>query len=210
MYGNSIVPCGARVIRSTVADSTILANNGNAYVVDSTVKNSTVSEVHESVVVDSTCTREVWSSSIYNSSVKSEASCSTVRNSTLTSTKYSRILHADLNNVTHKGRLSGTFENISEGDISEHTLYCRTPWNTSDSIKLLVDTNGHLALRNVISLPEGQYGIGDTTREELLDVLRTPLDGKTVGNAKSIALVEALDAPVLTDDDLDFGDELSR
>ena len=59
VYGNSIVPCGARVIRSTVADSTILANNGNAYVVDSTVKNSTVSEVHESVVADSTCTREV-------------------------------------------------------------------------------------------------------------------------------------------------------
>ena len=210
VYGNSIVPCGARVIRSTVADSTILANNGNAYVVDSTVKNSTVSEVHESVVADSTCTREVWWSSVHNSTVKSEVSCSTVRNSTLTATKYSRILHADLNNVTHKGRLSGTFENISEGDISEHTLYCRTPWNTSDSIKLLVGTNGHLALRNVISLPEGQYGIGDTTREELLDVLRTPLDGKTVGNAKSIALVEALDAPVLTDDDLNFGEELSR
>lgn len=203
VYGNSIVPCGARVIRSTVADSTILANNGNAYVVDSTVKNSTVSEVHESVVVDSTCTREVWSSSIYNSSVKSEASCSTVRNSTLTSTKYSKIAHANLTNVTHKGSLSGTFENISEGDISEHVLYCRTPWGTNDSIKLLVDTNGHLALRNVISLPEGQYGIGDTTREELLDVLRTPLDGKTVGTEEAIEIVESL-TPEITLSDSDF------
>ena len=210
VYGNSIVPCGARVIHSTVADSTILANNGNAYVVDSTVKNSTVSEVHESVVADSTCTREVWSSSIYNSSVKSEVSCSTVRNSTLTSTKYSRILHADLNNVTHKGRLSGTFENISEGDISEHTIYCRTPWNTNDSIKLLVGPEGNLALCDVISLPDGQHGVGDTTRDELLDTLRTPLNGKTVGNTKSIALVEQLEAPVLTDDDLDFGDSLER
>ena len=210
VYGNSIVPCGARVIRSTVAYSTILSNNGNAYVVDSTVKNSTVSEVHESVVVDSTCTREVWSSSIYNSSVKSEVSCSTVRNSTLTSTKYSRILHANLDNVTHKGRLSGTFRNISEGDISEHTLYCRTPWNTNYSIKMLVGPEGNLALCDVISLPEGQYGVGDTTREELLDVLRTPLDGKTVGNAKSIVLVEQLEAPVLTDSDLDFGEELER
>lgn len=210
VYGNSIVPCGARVIRSTVADSTILSNNGNAYVVDSTVKNSTVSEVHESVVADSTCTREVWWSSVHNSTVKSEVSCSTVRNSTLTATKYSRILHADLNNVTHKGRLSGTFENISEGDISEHTLYCRTPWNTGDSIKLLVGPEGNLALCDVISLPDGQHGVGDTTRDELLDVLRTPLGGKTVGNAKSIALVEELASPVLTDDDLDFGENYSR
>lgn len=71
VYGNSTVPCGARIIRSTVADSTILSNNGNVFIVDSTVKNSTVSEVHESVVENSTCTREVWSSSIHNSSVKS-------------------------------------------------------------------------------------------------------------------------------------------
>lgn len=210
VYGNSTVPCGARVIRSTVADSTILSNNGNAYVVDSTVKNSTVSEVHESTIEDSTCTKEVWTSSIYNSNVKSEVVCSTIRDSTLTSTKYSKIAHANLTNVTHKGSLSGTFENISEGDISEHALYCRTPWGTSENIKLLVGPDGHLALRNVISLPEGQYGIGDTTREELLDVLRTPLDGKTVGNVKSIALVEQLDVPVLTDEDLDFGDSLER
>lgn len=210
VYGNTTVSRGARVIRSTVIDSNIAPNNGNAFVVDSVVKNSKVSEVHESTIEDSTCTKEVWNSSIYNSNVKSEVVYSTMHDSTLTSTKYSKIAHANLTNVTHKGSLSGTFENISEGDISEHVLYCRTPWGTSDSIKLLVDTNGHLALRNVISLPEGQYGIGDTTREELLDVLRTPLDGKTVGNAKSIALVEELDAPVLTDDDLDFGEELSR
>lgn len=118
--------------------------------------------------------------------------------------------HANLTNVTHKGRLSGTFENISEGDISEHTLYCRTPWGTSDSIKLLVGPEGNLALCDVISLPDGQRGVGDTTRAELLDALRTPLGNKTVGNAKSIALVEQLEAPVLTDDDLDFGEELSR
>ena len=210
VYGNTTISRGARVIRSTVIDSNVVPHNYNGVVADSIVKNSTVSKVFESTIEDSTCTKEVWNSSLYNSNVKSEVVYSTIHDSTLTSTKYSKIAHANLTNVTHKGSLSGTFENISEGDISEHVLYCCTPWGTNDSIKLLVDTNGHLALRNVISLPEGQYGIGDTTREELLDVLRTPLDGKTVGNAKSIALVETLDAPVLTDDDLNFGEELSR
>ena len=210
VYGNTTISRGARVIRSTVVDSNIVPNNGNAFVVDSVVKNSKVSDVHESTIEDSTCTKEVWNSSIYNSNVKSEVVYSTIHDSTLTSTKYSKIAHANPTNVTHKGSLRGTFENISEGDISEHTIYCRTPWNTNDSIKLLVGPEGNLALCDVISLPDGQHGVGDTTRDELLDTLRTPLNGKTVGNTKSIALVEQLEAPVLTDDDLDFGDSLER
>lgn len=211
VYGNTTVSRGARVIRSTVVDSNIVYNNDNAFVVDSTVKNSKVSEVHESTIEDSTCTRDVSWSFVHNSSVKSEVSYSTIRNCHLTSTKYSHVKYANLYNVTHKGAVCGTFENISEGDISENILYCRTPWGTSENIKLLVGPDGHLALYNSIILPDGQYGkIGDTTRDELLDVLRTPLDGKTVGNAKSIALVEQLEEPVLTDDDLNFGEELSR
>lgn len=71
---------------------------------------------------------------------------------------------------------------------------------------LLEDENGHLAIfgdaENVIT-HKTYYDFGDTTKEEVLELLNQPMLHKTLGNPKSIQLVEGLQGEILlTNDDI--------
>lgn len=71
---------------------------------------------------------------------------------------------------------------------------------------LLEDENGHLAIfgdaENVIT-HHTYYDFGDTTKEDVLELLNQPMLDKTLGNPKSIQLVENLRGEaVITNEDL--------
>lgn len=106
--------------------------------------------------------------------------------------------------------MSGTFSDITNDNLTRHPIY--TNINCGDGtligmqFDLLEDENGHLAIfgdaENVIT-HHTYYDFGDTTKEDVLELLNQPMLNKTLGNPKSIQLVENLRGEaVITNEDL--------
>lgn len=215
VYGDSKIGRDVTIHRSTIANSKVTQARG-AWVADSTIINSTVNLVKASAIINSTCTKEVLSSSICDSHLKVPVTGATVDSSRVSGPSSAVIFNADLANVNHHGSLSGTFRDISEGDITTHTLYYRNGKGKTSDMSLLIDTNGHTAVtfsppyyRTLLDKTE--FRMGDITLNGLKDIMSTIVDGKTIGTPKTIELLESLDASmVLTDDDFDLENNLER
>ena len=217
VYGNSKLGSGACIYNSTIKDSKVQCyklTGTNVY--DSHVTNSTIGAVRGSTIVNSNCTRFVYNSDIYNSNLKLETYNSTIRDSQIAGSKQACIKNANLTNVNHHGSIAGTFSDIEQGDISTHTLNASDIYGYYTPLILLEGPDEHFALSvnhvGNVKLSSGvQLAHGDVNIDELHDLLTQEIDGKTVGKQSALQkLAEIKDRIVLTDSDLDFGDELSR
>ena len=215
VYGDSKIGRDVTIHRSTIIDSKVNQARG-IWVADSTIINSTVNLVKASTIINSTCTKEVLSSTISNSHLKLPVTRSIVDSSHVSGQASAVIFDADLVDVNHHGSLSGTFQDISEGDIATHTLYYRNEKGRANDVTLLIDSNSHTAVTCItphirLLSDQSQLPIGDITLDELKDIMSTVVDGKTIGTPKTIELLESLDeSMVLTDEDFDIENNLER
>lgn len=221
VYGDSYIGAGTTIKNSTVANSTVQKGYLWSIVRNSTVRNSTVYNVFDSEVSDSYCSKYVKDSTVVNSRITSHVFDSNVSNSVVKGNTYSQIQNAQLDNVQHKGSISGTFSNIRQGDISTHQLWYRDKGYTTrpdilktvtllvgpDNTALTNNDHSHIRLIN-----DKVFELGDVSCDELIQVMSEVVDGKTIGTRKTLEILETVgEQEVLNDADLDFGEtELGR
>ena len=214
VYGHSKIAPDVYIANSTIKDSTVLAGNVSNHVYNSKITASTVSKVKDSVITNSNCSKDVTESVVKDSIVKMEVMSSHIVGSKLEGKGYAR--RAILDNVYHKGDISGTFSNIQEGDIETKLLYYwareRPSCPHPSSVALLIGPDNHMALSDRYSsklelLDNSVVEIGDITYEELNEIMNREVDGKAIGRPKTINYLDELgERFVLTDSDLDFGE----
>lgn len=215
VYGDSKIGRDVTIHRSTIANSKVTQARG-AWVADSTIINSTVNLVKASIIINSTCTKEVLGSTISDSHLKLPVTSSVVDSSHVSGQASAVIFDADLVDVNHHGSLSGTFRDISEGDVQSHTLYYRNEKGRVSDATLLISPDGCAAVTCIpphrrLMLDKNRLPIGDVSLNELKSVMSTVVDGKTIGTPKTIELLESLDETmVLTDEDFDLENNLER
>ena len=144
-------------------------------------------------------------STITNSTVTGLlTSNSTITDSVITSKRQNYLKNADITRANYRGALSGTFSDITNDNLTRHHIYTNIDRGNGEitgmQFDLLEDENGHLAIfgdaENVIT-HKTYYDFGDTTKEEVLELLNQPMLNKTLGNPKSIQLVECLRGELL-------------
>ena len=174
------------VINSTVHNSVLYADCTN-----STVHNSKCGYVKNSTITNSTVTGLLTSNS-------------TITDSVITSKRQNYLKNADITRANYRGALSGTFSDITNDNLTRHHIYTNIDRGNGEitgmQFDLLEDENGHLAIfgdaENVIT-HKTYYNFGDTTKEDVLELLNQPMLNKTLGNPKSIQLVEGLRGEML-------------
>lgn len=159
----------------------------------------------------------VRDSTVVNSRITSHVFDSNVSNSVIKGNQYSQVINANLNDVQHKGSISGTFSNIRQGDISTHQLWYRDKGYTNrpdilktvtllvgpDNIALTNNDHSHIRLIN-----DKVFQLGDVSCDELTEAMSEVVDGKTIGTHKTLEILDTVgEQEVLNDADLDFGDE---
>ena len=170
---------------------------------------------------DSYCSKYVKDSTVVNSRITSHVFDSNVSNSVVKGNPYSQIQNAQLDNVQHKGSISGTFSNIRQGDISTHQLWYRDKGYTTrpdilKTVTLLVGPDNTALTNNDFSnirlINDKVFELGDVSCDELIQVMSEVVDGKTIGTRKTLEILETVgEQEVLNDADLDFGEtELGR
>lgn len=213
VYGDSKICTGVSIVNSTIVDSTVKPVYFGCGVRNSTIINSTVASVDDSRVIDSECVRDVDSSVVENSNVTTFVKDSTIIDSKITGRKNEWANRANLTNVEHNGGISGTFSNINLGDIQTHVMYHRHG-DMAYPFNLLVGPNGELGINEEhgdVLIGDARIPQGDVSLETVSDALRAVVDGKPVGTKKTLQKLDELEKQlVLTDSDLDFGDELTR
>lgn len=212
VYGESEIGTGCFIQNSTIINSQVRSGYHTSKVLDSTVIDSIVHDVENSRVTNSTCDRLVNNS--------------TLENSNITGPKNSLVVDANLTNVKHHGSISGTFSDIELDDLTVHDMealveipirsirstYYIYPIN---SFQLLQDTKGNFALTDNAS-GEYQFGntkfpVGDVDFDVLYTHLNSDLNGEPIGKPETLKkLDEIKEGMILTDSDLDFGDDLTR
>lgn len=208
--GDCHIPVNTRIENSDVLNVKMISKRP-ADIINSTVYDSTLyNDCTNSTVVNSTC-GYVKDSTITNATISGLlTSNSTITDSVIISKRQNYLRNADITRANYRGALSGTFSDITNDNLTRHHIY--TNINCGDGtligmqFDLLEDENGHLAIfgnaENVIT-HHTYYDFGDTTKEDVLELLNQPMLDKTLGNPKSIQLVENLrgDA-VITNEDL--------
>lgn len=213
VYGKSRIRNGSLICNSTIVDSEV---KPKSVISDSVVTDSEVCSVFNSTVVDSRCDETVGNSKVHNSTIEIDIRNSTVRNSHISSTLFFEIVvNANLDNVQHCGSLSGTFSDISSGDITKHRMGVVAESGRVNRFNLLQDTKGNFALHQhairAVRLGDTVVEQGDIDFDELYNLLNRKLNGRTIGDESTlVTLNEIKESMVLTDSDLDFGDELER
>ena len=197
VYGKSRIRNGSLICNSTIVDSKV---KPKSVISDSMVTDSEVCSVFDSTVVDSRCDETIGNSKVHNSTIEIDVRNSTVRNSHISGTVFFEIVvNANIYNVQHCGSLSGTFSDISLGDITKHRMGVVADAESGrvDRFNLLQDPKGNFALHQHF--------------DELYNLLNRKLNGRTIGAESTlVTLNEIKESMVLTDSDLDFGDELTR
>lgn len=153
---------------------------------------------------------------VHNSTIEIDVRNSTVRNSHISGTGFFEIVvNANIDNVQHCGSLSGTFSDISLGDITKHRMGVVADAESGrvDRFNLLQDTKGNFALHqhsiSAVRLGDTFIEQGDIDFDELYTLLNRELNGKPIGHGPTLdTLNEIKESMVLTDSDLDFGDDL--
>lgn len=214
VYGNSHIGAGATIQNSDIIDSVVHKGYIISVVRNSTVRNSTVYNVLDSEVSDSYCSKYVRDSSVVNSRITCHVSNSNVSDSVIKGNQYSQVINANLNDVHHKGSISGTFSNIREGDISTHQLWYRDKGYTNrpdilKTVTLLVGPDNTALTNNDYShiclVSNKVFELGDTSGDELLQAMSEVVYGKTIGTRKTLEILETVsEQEVLNDTDLDF------
>lgn len=208
--GDCRIPVNTRIENSDVLNVKVISKRP-ADVVNSTVYDSTLyDDCTNSTVMNSTC-GYVKDSTITNSTISGLlTSNSTITDSVIISKRQNYLRNADITRANYRGALSGTFSDITNDNLTRHPIYTNIDRGngklTGMQFDLLEDENGHLAIfgdaENVIT-HHTYYDFGDTTKEDVLELLNQPMLDKTLGNPKSIRLVEGLRGEaVLTNDDL--------
>ena len=213
VYGKSRIRNGSLICNSTIVDSKV---KPKSVISDSVVTNSEVCSVFNSTVADSRCDETIGNSKVHNSTIEIDVHNSTVRNSHISSTPFFEIVvNANIDNVQHCGSLSGTFSDISLGDITKHRMgvVADSESGRVDRFNLLQDTKGNFALHqhsiSAVRLGDTVVEQGDVDFDELYNLLNRKLNGRTIGAESTlVTLNEIKESMVLTDSDLDFGDDL--
>lgn len=210
VYGKSRIRDGSSICNSTIVDSEV---KPRSIISDSVVTDSEVCSVFNSTVVDSICDETVGNSKVHNSTIEIDVRNSTVRNSHISGTIFFEIVvNANLDNVQHCGSLSGTFSDISLGDITKHRLGVVAESGRVDRFNLLQDTKGNFALHqhstSAVRLGDTVVEQGDIDFDELYTLLNRELNGKPIGHGPTLdTLDEIKEGMILTDSDLDFAEE---
>ena len=232
---NSIVlgsRCNRTVDNSTIKESKVSLDVKNSTIInseatphypytpvvsDSNVVNSEVCSVqNNSTIIDSMCNRTVDNSTIKDSTVRIDTYNSTVANSYIMApSKLDTVVNANLDNIQHYGGLSGTFSGFLPRRIKEHTMSVFTEDGRTEQFSLLQDSKGNFALRqnstSDVQLGDTFIEQGDIDFDELYTLLNRELNGKPIGHGPTLDTLEEIkESMVLTDSDLDFGDELTR
>lgn len=208
--GDCHIPVNTRIENSDVLNVKMISKRP-ADIINSTVYDSTLyNDCTNSTVVNSTC-GYVKDSTITNATISGLlTSNSTITDSVIISKRQNYLRNADITRANYRGALSGTFSDITNDNLTRHHIYTNIDRGngklTGMQFDLLEDENGHLAIfgdaENVMT-HHTYYDFGDTTKEDVLELLNQPMLDKTLGNPKSIQLVENLrgDA-VITNEDL--------
>lgn len=208
--GDCRIPVNTRIENSDVLNVKMISKRP-ADIINSTVYDSTLyDDCTNSTVMNSTC-GYVKDSTITNSTISGLlTSNSTITDSVITSKRQNYLRNADITRANYRGALSGTFSDITNDNLTRHHIYTNIDRGngklTGMQFDLLEDENGHLAIfgdaENVIA-HHTYYDFGDTTKEDVLELLNQPMLDKTLGNPKSIQLVENLRGEaVITNEDL--------
>lgn len=208
--GDCRIPVNTRIENSDVLNVKMISKRP-ADIINSTVYDSTLyDDCTNSTVMNSTC-GYVKDSTITNSTISGLlTSNSTITDSVITSKRQNYLRNADITRTNYRGALSGTFSDITNDNLTRHHIYTNIDRGngalTGMQFDLLEDENGHLAIfgdaENVIT-HHTYYDFGDTTKEDVLELLNQPMLDKTLGNPKSIRLVESLRGEVvITNEDL--------
>lgn len=208
--GDCRIPVNTRIENSDVLNVKMISKRP-ADIINSTVYDSTLyDDCTNSTVMNSTC-GYVKDSTITNSTISGLlTSNSTITDSVITSKRQNYLRNADITRANYRGALSGTFSDITNDNLTRHHIYTNIDRGngklTGMQFDLLEDENGHLAIfgdaENVITY-HTYYDFGDTTKEDVLELLNQPMLDKTLGNPKSIQLVENLRGEaVITNEDL--------
>lgn len=208
--GDCRIPVNTRIENSDVLNVKMISKRP-ADILNSTVYDSTLyDDCTNSTVMNSTC-GYVKDSTITNSTISGLlTSNSTITDSVITSKRQNYLRNADITRANYRGALSGTFSDITNDNLTRHHIYTNIDRGngklTGMQFDLLEDENGHLAIfgdaENVIT-HHTYYDFGDTTKEDVLELLNQPMLDKTLGNPKSIQLVENLRGEaVITNEDL--------
>ena len=208
--GDCRIPVNTRVLNSDLLNAKMVSKQP-AYIIDSTVHDSTLyNDCMDSTVMNST-SGYVKDSTITNSTVTGLLTVnSTITDSVITSKRQNYLRNADITRADYRGALSGTFSDITNDNLTRHHIYTNIDRGngklTGMQFDLLEDENGHLAIfgdAENVNTHQTYYDFGDTTKEEVLELLNQPMLDKTLGNPKSIRLVESLRGEaVLTNEDL--------
>lgn len=208
--GDCRIPVNTSIENSDILNVKIISNEP-MNVINSTVHNSVLyADCTNSTVHNSKC-GYVKNSTITNSTVTGLlTSNSTITDSVITSKRQNYLKNADITRANYRGALSGTFSDITNDNLTRHHIYTNIDRGNGEitgmQFDLLEDENGHLAIfgdaENVIT-HKTYYDFGDTTKEDVLELLNQPMLHKTLGNPKSIQLVEGLQGEILlTNDDI--------
>ena len=123
-----------------------------------------------------------------------------------------RIINANLNNVEYHGSLSGTFSDVREDDIERYQLSYRNQFDEKENMQLLVGPSNIAVMQleeQNIKLVNGEtIPVGDITLEKLSSLMNEIVDEQPIGGKKALKLLDKLsEREILTDSDLDFGEE---
>ena len=208
--GDCRIPVNTRVQDSDLLNAKIISKNP-AYVINSVVHDSELyNDCTNSTIINSKCSY-VKDSTIRNSTVTGLLTFnSTITDSVITSKRQNYMKNANITRANYRGGLSGTFSDITNENLTRHHIYTNIDRGSGKlegtQFDLLEDENGHLAIfgdAENVKTYEIYYDFGDTTKDEVLELLNRPMLDKALGNLKSIQLVESLqDMAVLTADDL--------
>lgn len=208
--GDCRIPVNTQIEGSDLLNVKIIPKRP-ATVLNSVVRDSVLyNDCMNSTIVNSTCSY-VKDSTIRNSTVTGLLTVnSTITDSVITSKRQNYMKNANITRANYRGGLSGTFSDITNENLTRHHIYTNIDRGSSKlegtQFDLLEDENGHLAIfgdAENVKTYEIYYDFGDTTKEDVLELLNRPMLDKTLGNLKSIRLVESLlDTVVLTADDL--------
>lgn len=212
VYGTSRIQSGAHIYNSTIIDSDVQYDE---CVHGSEIFNSKVKTVMNSKIHASCCYNTVEESIIKNSEVDTYTINSTISDSTLTNIKYSRIINANLTNVEYHGSLSGTFSSVQEDDIERYQLSYRNQFDEKENMHLLVGPSNiavmQLKQQNIKLVNGKTIPVGDITLDKLSSLMNEIVDEQPIGGKKALKLLDKLsEREILTDSDLDFGEEIER
>ena len=189
----------SKLFNVTIKDLGIaLSDYTGKTITDVIAKNSTIpSDCYRSTIEDSNVTQLVMDSTIKNSTLtKTRVLESIVENSTITNKSIGAVSHANLMNVEHTGNLTGTWSDVK--NVEHKTLYYRVnrghDYESSGNVQLYFNDDNLALFGSEMNhdTDEQYFDIGDTDKDFLLSLFKQPIETGFSGTKKTIEFIEAL------------------